>query len=155
MNNEELAERFRTFEKQIIQIQEQLQVVEQATLDMNQISFGLDEIKKRKNSEILAPIGRGIFVKAELTSEELTVDVGEGNFVKRSIPETKELIAKQIKKLDEMKRGLEIELGKINDEITKDVIEEKDYDQNLDKENFFKKSNKEEHQCCGKENCKK
>ncbi len=154
MNNEELSRRFKTFEKQIIQIQEQLRVIEQATLEMNQINFGLDEIKKRKNSEILAPIGRGIFVKAKLISEELTVDVGEGNFVKKGVPETKELITKQIGKLDEMRKSLERELGKINDEITKEMIEKEEDKSNSEKEISLKES-EEEHQCCGKGNCKK
>ena len=63
--NEELNEKFRIYEQQIMQINEQLRVVEQAILDMNQISLGLDEIPKNKDSEILAPVGRGIFVKAK------------------------------------------------------------------------------------------
>ncbi len=118
MNNEELNQKFRVYEQQIRQIQEQLQAIEQAILDMNQINLGLDEIPKNKDSEILAPIGRGIFVSAKVVSEELTVDVGEGTYVKKSIPETKEIILEQIEKLNLMKDDLEMELEKINEEIT-------------------------------------
>ena len=98
--DEEINQRFRIFEREIAQIQEQLQAIEQATLDLSQINFGLDEIPKNKDSEILAPIGRGIFVKAKIISDELTVDVGEGTFVKKTIPETKKIILEQIEKLN-------------------------------------------------------
>ena len=116
--DEEINQRFRIFEREIAQIQEQLQAIEQATLDLSQINFGLDEIPKNKDSEILAPIGRGIFVKAKIISDELTVDVGEGTFVKKTITETKKIILEQIEKLNNMKNDLENELEKINQEIT-------------------------------------
>jgi len=116
--DEEINQRFRIFEREIAQIQEQLQAIEQATLDLSQINFGLDEIPKNKDSEILAPIGRGIFVKAKIISDELTVDVGEGTFVKKTIPETKKIILEQIEKLNNMKNDLENELEKINQKIT-------------------------------------
>ena len=118
VTDEEINQRFRIFEREIAQIQEQLQAIEQATLDLSQINFGLDEIPKNKDSEILAPIGRGIFVKAKIISDELTVDVGEGTFVKKTIPETKKIILEQIEKLNNMKNDLENELEKINQKIT-------------------------------------
>jgi len=61
MNREELEKKFKVFEKEIIQINEQVSVVEQATIDLEKISLGLDEIAGKKDSEILAPMGRGIF----------------------------------------------------------------------------------------------
>ncbi len=118
MNQEELQQKFMTFENQIRQIQEQLGAVEQAILDMSQIKLGLDEIKGKKGEEIMAPIGRGVYVKAKLLSEDLTVDVGGKNFVGKNIDETKELINEQIEKLKGIKIELERELDKINQEIT-------------------------------------
>jgi len=123
MNQEELERKFRIFEKQIMQIQEQLQAIDRAMMEMGQINLGLDEIsgEKANGKEILAPIGRGIFVEAKLASEELMVDVGGANFIKKTIPETKEIIEEQIGKLGEMKNQLEGELEKINEEITESM----------------------------------
>jgi len=121
--DEELNKKFMIYEKEIRQIQEQLQAIEQAILDMNQINLGLDEIKGKKDLEILSPIGRGIFVKAKTVSDELTVDVGGGNFVKKTIPETKEMILEQVKKLEEMKKELEKGLEKIDKDMTKALQE--------------------------------
>ncbi|MDP3966221.1 MAG: prefoldin subunit alpha [archaeon] len=132
--DEELNMKFGIFERQIIQIQKELQAIEQAILDMNQISFGLDEIEGKEGNEILASIGRGIFIKAKISSDEPLVDVGEGNFVKKTIPETKKLIDEQVKKLDKMKNDLENELDKIGKEITSAMEKQNKHGHNHDHE---------------------
>ena len=67
----------------------------------------------------MAPIGRGIFIKSKLLDEELTVDVGGKNFVKKSIPDTKSILEEQIKKLEQVREELNQNLEKINEELTK------------------------------------
>ncbi len=117
-NSEELMQKFGIYEQQISQLQQQLEAVEQAIVDMNSLFLGLDELIGAKEKEILAPIGRGIFVKTKLISEDLIVDVGGKNFVKKNISETKELISNQIKKLEEVKEEINKNLEEINEEIT-------------------------------------
>lgn len=151
--DEELNQKFQVYEQQIMQIQEQLRAIEQATLDMSQISFGLDEIPKNKDSEILAPIGRGIFVSAKIISEELTMDVGEGTFVKKSISDTKEIISEQIEKLNQMRKDLENELEKINDEITRTMEEsQKPKDTQIKNSSSHKHSHSHDGKCEGSNN---
>lgn len=111
------------FEQQIQQIQQQVQAVEQGIVEMNSLNFGLDELVGKEGKEILAPIGRGIFVKSKLISEKLTVDVGGKNFVKKTIPETKKIIEEQIKKLEDVKKDLNDNLEKLGGELMK-VMEE-------------------------------
>ena len=118
---QELTFKFQMLEQQIVAIQQQLQAVEQTLIDMASLNLGLDEIKKDK--EILSPVGAGIFAKAKLISEELIVAIGEKNYIKKSIPETKKLIQEQIKKLEIAKKELNNELDKINEEITKTIVE--------------------------------
>ena len=123
MDQNELNRKFMIFEQQIRQIQDQLGAIEQAILDLSQINLGLDEITGKVGSEIMAPIGRGIFVKAKLLSEELTVDVGNKTFVKKDIPDTKNLLVNQVSKLNSIKGDLEKELEKINQELTNTMLE--------------------------------
>lgn len=125
MDNEELNRQFRIFEKQIIQIQSEIQAIEQATLDMERVKIGLHEIQGKVGSEILAPIGRGIFLKAKIVSDEPLVDIGNGNFIKKTISETNETINEQKDKLERMKKELENELDKIGEEITNSMEESK------------------------------
>jgi len=110
------------FEQQIQQLQQQLQAVEQGIVELTSLNFGLDELKNNKGKEILSPIGRGIFTKTELVSEELIVDVGSKNFVKKSIPETKKIIEGQIKKLNEIKEDLDKNLEEINQELRRTIL---------------------------------
>ena len=117
-SEQELTQKFMAFEQQIRMIQQQLQAVEQAIVDLGSLNLELDELIGKKDSEILSPVGRGIYAHANLTSEELLVDIGGKNLVKKSIPETKELLKEQIGKLDRIKDELNEEMEKINEELT-------------------------------------
>ncbi len=120
---QEMMFKLSMFEQQMQQLQQQLQAVEQGIVEMQSLSMGLDELVGSKDKEILAPIGRGIFVKTKLLSEELTVDVGGKNFVKKSIPEAKKIIEEQIKKLEDVKKELNNNLANSNAEFMQMVQE--------------------------------
>jgi prefoldin alpha subunit len=115
---QELIFKFSMYEKQIREIQQQLEAIERGIVDLNDLNLGLDEIIGGKGREIYAQLGKGIFVNAILNSEELNVDIGDGNFVKKSIPDTKELIGEQTKKLVAIKEELEGSLQDIEKELT-------------------------------------
>jgi prefoldin alpha subunit len=115
---QELLYNLSIFEQQIHQLQQQLQLIERSILDLSSLDFGLDEIKDSAGKEILAQLGRGIFAKTKLISDDLIVDIGEKTFVKKTIPETKKLIQEQIKKLEEIKKELQDNLDEINEKLT-------------------------------------
>lgn len=117
-NEQELIYRFSIFEKQIRELQQQIESIDRGIVELNSLSFGLEELKGKTGEEIYAPMGRGIYVKAKLISEELNVDIGNGNIVKKSISNTKELIGEQMKKLEEVKHELENNLEEIGAEMT-------------------------------------
>lgn len=116
-SQQELMMKLSMFEQQIQHLNQQLQAVGEGIVEMNSLSFALDELKDKKGEEILSPLGRGIFTKTKLISEDLIVDIGGKNFVKKSIPEAKKIIKDQIKKLEEVKKGLEVEVEKVNKEL--------------------------------------
>jgi prefoldin alpha subunit len=120
---QELMFKLSMFEQQIQNINQQLQAVEKAITDMTSLNLGLDELKGKQGEEILAQIGRGIFVKAKLISEDLTVDVGGKNFVKKSIPDTQKIINEQIKRLEEAKEELGKAMEEINGQLTETMME--------------------------------
>ncbi len=123
MDERELQTKFQVFEQQIMQIQQQLQAIDQAIVEIDFLEKGLDDLIGKKDLEILSPLGKGIFAKTKLLSEELIVDVGGKNFVTKSIPETQELIKEQLTKLNDVKKELEGEMQKINTELTKTMLE--------------------------------
>ncbi|MBD3247492.1 prefoldin subunit alpha [Candidatus Pacearchaeota archaeon] len=121
-DEQELRVKFQMFEQQIRSLQQQMQAVEKAVNEMNTLKSGLNELKGQKDKEIKASIGRGIFVSAKLLSENLTVDIGDGKFVKKSIPDTQELIEDQISKLKDVQKELEGKMQEINQELTQTML---------------------------------
>ncbi len=122
-NQQELMVKLQTYEQQAQQLHQQLQAVEEAIVEMGGLNSGLDEIKQGKDKEILSPLGRGVFTRAKLVSEELMVDVGDKNFVKKTIPETKKIIKDQTEKLQEIQEELQEKLQNIEKEFTKLIQE--------------------------------
>ena len=120
-NNEqeqqELYYKFAMYEKQIREMQQQIEAVENGIADLTSLNFAMDELVGNTGKEIYAPLGKGIFVKAKLISEELNVDIGNGNLVKKNIPDTKKLIFEQVKKLGGIKKELENNLDELGKEI--------------------------------------
>ena len=136
MENKEQQEiifKLSMFEQQIQQLQQQLQAIEQGIIEMNSLNLGLDELIGSEGKEVFTPIGRGIFARTKLLSEELTVDVGGKNFVKKTIPETKKIIDEQIKKLEDVKEEMNDNLKKINGEVIKIINEAKEKEENKEK----------------------
>ena len=114
---QELMFKMQMFDQQIKQIQQQLEAIGQGIAEMTTLNEGLSELVGKKDKEIYAPIGRGIFVKAKLITEDLNVDVGGGNMVKKTIPETKKIIEEQLKKLEDVKKELEGGMEKMGQEF--------------------------------------
>ena len=120
---QELIFKLQMYEQHINQIQQQLQAVEQGNLDLNNLMQGVEELKGNKDKEVLAQIGKGIYVKTKLDSEDLIVDIGNKNLVTKSIDQTKELIKEQLEKIGEAKEELNGNLEKVNEEM-KGLVEE-------------------------------
>ena len=122
-DQQELMFKLSMYEQQIQQLQQQLQAVEQGVFEMVSLNHGLGELVGSVDKKILAPIGRGIFVKTKLLSEDLTVDIGNKTFVKKSIPEAQEMIKEQLGKLEDVKRELNDSLDKVGEDMQR-VVEE-------------------------------
>ena len=103
---QELMFKFAMYEQQIMQLQQQIQAVEQAIVGLNSLNLGIGDLEGKKGKKIFAPVGKGIFAKAELISENLLVDIGGKNLVEKSIPETKKLLERQIGKLKNAQKEL-------------------------------------------------
>lgn len=83
----------------------------------------MKSLKEKEGKEILASVGRGIFVRAQLLSEDLTVDIGDKTFVKKDISSTRNLIQKQIDKLENVKEDVENAMEKMGEEIQKVIAD--------------------------------
>jgi len=100
-------------------IQQQIEAVENEIVELNSLKKGLEELKNSSGKEIFSSIGKNIFVKTKIISEELLVRIGGDTLIKKSIPETAKIMEVQIKKLENIKEELLNEIEKLNKEAEK------------------------------------
>ncbi len=118
-NQQELMQKLNMYEQQMNQMNQQLGAINQNIFDIHFMKDGLEELKGAKGQDILAPLGKGIFVQSKVNHEDLIVDIGENNLVKKSIEETKEIMEDQLKKLAEVKEELEGQVASIQQTVQK------------------------------------
>ena len=87
-------------EQEANQLNQQTELIEQNLKEIEELKTGLGEIEKKETKEILVNIGKRIYLPVEIKDKNLIVEVGNKNFVKKSIEEAKELIDEQICKLN-------------------------------------------------------
>lgn len=110
--------RLSMLEQDAKQLEQQLMMIEQNIMELQVLQASLDDIEKAKEKEeMLSQIGKNIFARTELLSKELLVNVGAKTMVKKSIPETKKLIERDISKLSELKENLAREFQSIVAEL--------------------------------------
>ena len=80
-------------EQEVNQLNEQLKIVEQNVGEMNSLKDSLSEIEGENN--MLANLGKKIYVPVEIKDKKLIVDIGNNVLIKKSIPDTMELVEKQ------------------------------------------------------------
>lgn len=86
-------------EQESNQLNQQLQLIDQNISELQEIELSLDAIEKNENKEILSNLGKGIYLPVNVKEKKLVIEVGNKHFIKKSIPQTKEVIEEQIKKL--------------------------------------------------------
>jgi prefoldin alpha subunit len=90
-------------EQEMNQLDQQVQLIDQHLTEMQKLKESLEELDKTEEKKILASLGKGIYLPAEITDKKLVVEVGNKNLVKKTIPETIHIVEEQIGKLNEAK----------------------------------------------------
>ena len=106
-------------EEEAKKIEEEILTIDKQILEFKSLLESLEEIKKAEKKEILASLGKGVFIKTELKEKNFFVNVGGGVVVKKKHDETKKIIEKQIRELEELKKNLVKELEKIDFSLKK------------------------------------
>lgn len=113
--------RLSILDQQARQIQQQLEILDQQIIELQLLKLNLDDINKAESKqEMLTSIGKNIFLKTELKSKELYVDIGARTVVKKNIDETKTIIDKDIKSLAETREKIMQEFSQIAEQIQRE-----------------------------------
>jgi prefoldin alpha subunit len=116
MNQESLMEFERTYQ-QSREFEESLGIIEQQIIELESFKKQLDDLEKSEGDEILATLGKGVFLKSKVLDKKLFVDVGSGTIVRKTPKEAVDTIEDQVKKLTEMKNELSMKLNVMNSDL--------------------------------------
>src|SRR3989344_8487600 len=115
--NEELVAKLYELYQYSKESEEKLKIIEQQISELLRFEFSLEDLEKNKSREILASIGKGVFIKSDIKENKLFVDVGSGILIRKTGEETKEIIREQNKRIGEMKMQLIMEKESVDREI--------------------------------------
>jgi prefoldin alpha subunit len=112
---EEIQQKFlemQTLTAQIKKMQQQAAQLEQQRMELQNLADSLEEVKKLKaGTEILAPMGAGIFLKADIKeTDRVIMNVGANVTVNKSVDEASEVIQHQIEQLAMIEEEMNMEL---------------------------------------------
>jgi len=110
---EELIIKLSLLEQQSEEIKQQLEAINGQVSDLESLKLSLEKLGKDKQ-EMLANLGRGIFLKTKIDDDKLFINVGSKILVRKSFPEAVEIIANQISEMENMKNELNGNMEEIN-----------------------------------------
>ena len=97
--------------REVKEIEESLNIIEQQLRELEEFKIGLKNIEENKNNEILASLGKGVFIKSEIKDKKLFVDVGSGIIIRKTPKATIETVEDQINKLSEIRSELAMRMN--------------------------------------------
>ncbi len=107
-------------EQEANQINQQLQIIEHQIIELQILKLHLDDVEKTKErEEILASIGRNMFIQTSLSSKEIFVDVGAKTVLKKTPQEAKRIVDMDIEQMIELRNRIANELERLSKEASK------------------------------------
>lgn len=119
MSKEDIQKKYlelQILEQQISQLQQQSQILHQQIQELTFLSESIEGISQIKdNTEILIPLGAGVYAKGELKdNKELIMNVGANTTTIKSVKEARMVIEDQIAQLKNMLDQIASELTRAN-----------------------------------------
>lgn len=121
--DQEAIMKIQMMEQETNQLNEQLKSVDQNVAEMNDLKASLEEIESNDNKEIMANLGKRIFLPVDIRDKSLIVEVGKGNFVKKSVGDTKKIVDEESDKLMDAKNQIMGRLDELQNEMNKMIME--------------------------------
>ncbi|MEM3797065.1 MAG: prefoldin subunit alpha [Candidatus Bathyarchaeia archaeon] len=117
-----LSVEMRILEQTAEALQARINMVNAVIADLTYANMTLEGLEKQKeNTELLIPIGGNSYIKARLeTSDKVTVGIGAGVSVEKTIQEAKEIIRKRLEDMERSRASLQQQFSQVIDRINED-----------------------------------
>jgi len=101
--DQELLMNASMLENQSRELEANLEIIDREIVDLEKFLEGINHLSKSKSNEILASLGKGVYVKSSINESKLYVNVGQGIIVKKTPESTAKVIENQIQRLTEVR----------------------------------------------------
>jgi prefoldin alpha subunit len=103
------------FGSKLQEIEQQLQIIDKHITELQLTTLALKELETtEQNTEMLAPIGQNIFVKAKIQeTQKVMVDLGSKIFAEKSLEEAQGILNEKIDEFSTIKEKISEEAQKI------------------------------------------
>lgn len=106
MEQQEYFMRVQMLGQEAEKIEQQIGLFDQQITEFNAVKDSLESIQNSNEKEILANLGKGIFIKADIKDKQLYVNVGKDVIVRKDIPSALKIVEEQTQRLIEGKAEL-------------------------------------------------
>jgi prefoldin alpha subunit len=117
-----LSVEMRILEQTAEALQSRISMINAVITDLTYANMTLEGMEKQKeNTELLVPIGGNSYIKARLENpDKVTVGIGAGVSVEKTLQEAKEIIRKRLDDLEKSRTSLQQQFSQVIDRINED-----------------------------------
>lgn len=115
--DEAVVEKIQSFYSEANALEERLMFIDEQLRELDSFKKQLGLLDNIQNNEILASVGKGIFMKSVIQKSEFFIDVGAGVVLPKTCSEIISTIEQQIGKLGEMRQQSLAYFLEINKEL--------------------------------------
>ncbi|MEM2093191.1 MAG: prefoldin subunit alpha [Candidatus Bathyarchaeia archaeon] len=117
-----LSVEIRFLEQTAEALSSRINMVNAAIADLTYAMMTMEGLEKQKGSmEILVPIGGNSYINAKIESvDKVTIGIGAGVSVEKSLQEAKEMINRRLEELEKSKDSLQQQLSQVAEKINED-----------------------------------
>ena len=119
MENQEQFMKMQMLGQEAEKIDQQIQAIDQQITEMNAVKESITNLESNKNKdrEILANLGKGVFVKAELKGNDFFVNVGKEVLLKKNGKDLIKIFDEQITRLNSGKEEFNLRIAQLQMEM--------------------------------------
>lgn len=126
-------------------LEQQIQTIEQQANELGLIRQSIEELKNKKDKDILTNLGKGIFIQTQVKSSDLLINIGSDVIIKKTPEQAINIIDNQLKQLSTGKISLSERTSEIQEQMQEMIIQMQQQDS---KENSGSKKHS-----CDNEDC--
>lgn len=117
-----LSVEMRILEQTVETLQARINMINAVITDLTYANMTLEGLEKQEeNVELLIPIGGNSYIKARLeTPDKVTVGIGAGVSVEKTLQEAKDIIKKRLEEMEKSRASLQQQFSQVVERINED-----------------------------------